>query len=94
MTGYRHDEVQTALRQALPWVLVNMNDDGEFVFRRGESFVYGHERMSSRHDKSVMFAIWFRTLSLAYLSRVVDDSDLRKVNWKFVDCPGLQFWNL
>ena len=92
LTDYRRDEVQAALRRALPWVLVNMNDDGGFVFRRGEPFVYGHERMSSGTDESAMFPTWFRTLSLAYLGRGLPESAVGNFDWQFVDCPGLQFW--
>lgn len=81
------------LRRALPWVLVNMNDDGGFVFRRGEKFVYGHERMSSERDKSAMFPTWFRTLSLAYLAQALPDSVVGGFDWQFLCCPGLQFFS-
>lgn len=93
-TDYKNLEIKKSFEKALKWVLVNQNEDGGFVFKRYESFVYGHENMSSLKNESAMFPTWFRTLSLAYLSKVVDDSDLRKINWKFIDCPGLQFWNL
>ena len=94
MTNYKNHEIEKSLEKALKWVLVNQNEEGGFVFKRYESFVYGHENMSSVKNKSAMFPTWFRTLSLAYLSKVVDDSELRKINWKFIDCPGLQFWHL
>jgi len=92
MTDYRRDEVQAALKRALPWVLINMNDDGGFVFQRGEPFIYGHDRMSSKAEESAMFPTWFRTLSLAYLSKALPDSFLGNFNWQFPRCPGLQFW--
>ncbi len=92
MTDYRRDEVRAALRRALPWVLVNMNDDGGYVFRRGEPLVYGHERMSSGIDESAMFPTWFRTLSLVYLGQALPESAVGDFDWQFVDCPGLQFW--
>ena len=93
VTDYRRDEVQASLRRALAWVLVNMNDDGGFVFRRGEPFVYGHERMSSGADESAMFPTWFRTLSLAYLSQALNLPGLPADAWQWVRCPGYQFWN-
>jgi hypothetical protein len=92
MTDYRRDEVQAGLRRALPWVLVNMNDDGGFVFRRGQKFLYGHERMSSGRDESAMFPTWFRTLSLAYLAQALPDKLVGHFAWQFPHCPGLQFF--
>lgn len=94
MTNYKNHEIEKSLEKALKWVLVNQNEDGGFVFSRYAPFMYGHGNMSSVKNESAMFPTWFRTLSLACLSKVVDDSDLRKINWKFVDCPGLQFWHL
>jgi len=92
ITDYRHDDIKKALLKAYKWVLVNMNEDGGFVFRRGEPLIYGHELMSSKADESAMFPTWFRTLSLAYISKVVDEPELKKIDWNFVDCPGYQFW--
>jgi len=92
MTDYRRDEVQAGLRRALPWVFVNMNDDGGFVFRRGQKFLYGHERMSSGCDESAMFPTWFRTLSLAYLAQTLPDTVVGSFDWQFPHCPGLQFF--
>lgn len=91
LTNYRHDEVKEALTKAYKWVLVNVNEDGGFVFRRGEPRRYGHKLMSSKADEGAMFSTWFRTLSLAYLSKVVDDLHLKEANWCFVHCPGYQF---
>ena len=93
MTDYRNDEVQAVLKRALPWILANMNDNGGFVFKRGEQMVYGHELMSSTTEESAMFPTWFRTLSLAYLSKALPDSSVGNFDWKFIQCPGLQFWN-
>lgn len=55
--------------------------------------MYGHENMSSLKDESAMFPTWFRTFSLAYLSKVIDNSDLKEISRNFINCPGLQFWN-
>ena len=92
MTDYRNDEVQAVLKRALPWILANINDDGGFVFRRGEQMVYGHELMSSKINESAMFPTWFRTLSMAYLAKALPDSCVGNFDWKFIQCPGLQFW--
>ena len=92
MTDYRNDEVRVVLNRAVPWILANMNDDGGFVFRRGEQMVYGHELMSSKINESAMFPTWFRTLSMAYLSKALPDSSVGNFDWKFIQCPGLQFW--
>lgn len=93
ITTYRKDAIEKALQKAIPWIFVNMNEDGGFVFRRFESFTYGHQLMSSKKDESAMFPTWFRTLSLAYLGKYFPDSFLGKFNWKFLNSPGLQFWN-
>ena len=69
-----------------------MNDDGGFVFQRGEPLVYGHERMSSKADESTMFPTGFRTLSLAYLAQALPHSVVGGFGWQFPRCPGLQFW--
>ena len=92
ITDYRHEDIKKALEKAYEWVLVNMNEDGGFVFSRSEPLIYGHELMSSKADESAMFPTWFRTLSLAYISKVVDDPELKKIDWNFVKCPGYQFW--
>lgn len=93
MTDHSHDKVQDALMWALPWILTNMNEDGGFVFRRLESFKYGHEKMYSKAEESAMFPTWFRTLSLAYIGKVLPDSMVGKFDWQILKCPGHQLWN-
>lgn len=92
MTEYRKQDVYESLQRAMTWILTNMNEDGGFVFRRMEPFIYGHSLMASKRDESAMFPTWFRTLSLAYLTKTLPDSFLGKFDWQFIDCPGLQFW--
>lgn len=92
ITDYRKEEIYLALQKVVLWILINMNEDGGFVFRRMEPFVYGHQLMSSAKDESAMFPTWFRTLSLAYISKVLPDSVVGKFYWQFLKCPGLQFW--
>ena len=93
MANYRKKDIEVALEKAIPWVLVNMNEDGGFVFRRTKSFEYGHQRMFSKVDESAMFPTWFRTLSLAYVGKTLPDSIVSEFNWQFIKCPGLQFWS-
>jgi len=92
ITEYRRSEVYSALRKAIPWILANMNADGGFVFKRMISFMYGHQKMFSGKDESAMFPTWFRTLSLAYIGKCMPESLPGKFDWKFIKCPGLQFW--
>jgi len=91
-TDHRSAEVKKALERALPWVLTNMNEDGGFVFRRLQGFEYGHKKMYSKSEESAMFPTWFRTLSLAYLSKIVSNSPNIRLDWQFIHCPGHQFW--
>jgi hypothetical protein len=68
-----------------------MNSDGGFVFRRDEPFMYGHEKMFSGINESDIFSTWFRSLSLAYVSKVLRKSAIGRFNWQFLECPGYQF---
>jgi hypothetical protein len=92
ITDYRREDIRKALEKALIWMLTNRNGEGGWVFRRGEGFRYGHNLMWTRADESSMFATWFSTLSLAYLSSVLPEGAIAEFPWKFIRCPGLQFW--
>lgn len=93
MTDYRKKDIEKALQKAIPWILANQNEDGGFVFKRFESFRYGHELMTTKTDESGMFPTWFRTLSLAYISKVIPKHSLfAKIDFQFSSCPGYQFW--
>lgn len=94
MTDYRRDDIYRALEKALYWVLVNINPDGGWVFRRGDKFCYGHKLVTANTNESAIFPPSFRTLCLAYLGKVLPGSPVGNFNWKFVISPGLQFWNL
>ncbi len=87
---------QPAVRQAalhsLPWVLAHQNEDGGWVFRRHEKFAYGHPLMTSAPDQSAMFPTWFRLLSLAYLACILPDHPVARLEWRFLESPGHQFW--
>ncbi len=92
ITQYRRSDITDVLQKAVPWILANMNEDGGFVFKRGEAFKYGHQKMYSGADESNMFATWFRTLSLAYIGKCLPDSWPGRFDWHFERIPGLQFW--
>jgi len=89
LTDYRNDDIKKSLCHALHWVLSNFNDDGGAVFRRNESFYYGHEQMQSKPNESSLFPTWLRLLSIAYIGKVLDVGyDLNIVN-----CAGYTFWH-
>ena len=92
MTDYRRADVLAALQEALPWILVNMNADGGWVFRRYEAFQYGHQTMKATREESAMFPSWFRSLTLAYLAKVLEGSVMPNGHWRFLEGPGHQFW--
>ena len=92
-TDYRKEDIHKALEKALNWVLANFNPDGGWVFRRGEGFRYEHDLMWAHNHQSSMFPTWFRSLSLAYISKVLVDHPVAKYEWKLIKCPGHQFWN-
>lgn len=84
LTDYRKEEINIALNKAFRWVLTNQNNDDGFVFKRNEPFVYGHTLTSSKKNESALFPTWFRTLSIAYLTNYLLDT-----NFKLIKCPGL-----
>lgn len=83
----RKVEIDAALRKALRWVLCNQVDDGGFVFRLYEPFVYGHPETSSKTNQGAMLPTWFRTLSLAYVMNYLDLSN----EFIITRCPGYEF---
>jgi len=94
MINYRKRDIEVSLRKTIPWILYNQNKDSGFVFRREEKLVYGHQLMMSKKNKSNMFATWFRTLSLAYISKVLPkESIFNDIKFNLNNkCPGYQFW--
>ena len=79
-------EISSSLDKALNWVVTNQVEDGGFVFRRFESYRYGHDVLKSEVEAGSMFATWFRLLSIAMITEA---KGLKRYN--FVDCPGYQF---
>ena len=86
-TNYRREDIKIALLKFLPWLFVNQNDDGGYVFRRHEPLTYGHIRLSSKSDESNLFATWFRTLCLAYVINFLQADDI----FHFTNAPGYEF---
>ncbi len=91
-TSYRRADVAAALRKAADWVLTNRTPDGGFVFLRDRAFAYGHRQLRSRAGQGAMFPTWFRLLSLAFVGVTLPDHPLARIPWRFVRCPGMQFW--
>jgi hypothetical protein len=85
-TGMK-DSVDSSLKKGFRWVLLNQMEDGGFIFRLNERFVYGHEQMSSGKNKGAIFPTWFRVLSIAYLCRYFSIPN----NFIITPCPGYEF---
>jgi hypothetical protein len=84
--------VLSSLGNAVPWALANANQDGGWVFKRHDPFAYGHPLMSTAADQSAMFPTWFRMLSLAFCAQALPQHPLARLPWRFLECPGHQFW--
>lgn len=84
---HRKTEIDESLRFALPWLLANQNDDGGFVFSPGAPLRYGHSCLCSEADESNLFATWWRTLSLAFLTKSLGMDN----NFHLTECPGMAF---
>jgi hypothetical protein len=93
LTGYRRADIEAALAKAADWVLTNQMPDGGFVFIRNQPFEYGHPAMRGETGQGAMFPTWFRLLSLALIGKAVPAHPLGQVAWRFVQCPGMQFWS-
>lgn len=92
ITDYRRDDVQASLKKALPWILINLNGDGGFVFKRHEALTVVQPEMFSDINQSNLFYTWFRTLALAYcLSGLNVVPEQFKFKWNFNRAPGHQF---
>jgi len=92
LTDYRRADIETALTKAADWVLTNQMPDGGFVFMHNQPFEYGHPAMRGEAGQGAMFPTWFRLLSLALIGKALPEHALGRVPWRFVKCPGMQFW--
>lgn len=79
------NDIDDSLKRAFTWILYNQMEDGGCVFKLHESMTYGHIEMSSRKNESSMFPTWFRTLSIAYLTKYFHTS-----NFYIKKSPGLE----
>jgi hypothetical protein len=92
LTDYRRADIAAALAKAADWVLTNRMPDGGFVFLRELPFEYGHSELRGERNAGAMFPTWFRLLSLALIGKVLPGHALGEVPWRFLRCPGMQFW--
>jgi hypothetical protein len=76
--------LRDAIGRSLRWVLANQMEDGGFVFRLHEPFVYGHPEMSSRANEGALFPTWFRVLSIGSMVRFLGGN----LDLVLGDCPG------
>lgn len=90
LEAYRHLDIQQALERASEAVLRNRTQEGGFVFIQGRDFEYGHPQLLGKKDQGAMFPTWFRLLSVAYIDRALNGFS---APWRFLDCPGMQFWH-
>lgn len=91
-SDYRRTDIRAALERGLQAVLSNQSSDGGFWFLKNRGFNYGHDQLNSTATQGGMFPTWFRTLTLAYLGKALPESSVGKFDWKFCNCPGIQFW--
>lgn len=79
--------IEQSLQRGMRWNLLNQVDDGGFVFRLNEGFMYGHAELSSMANQGAIFPTWFRTLNMAYLCKGLGVPS----DFKIVRCPGYEF---
>jgi hypothetical protein len=94
LTDYRRSDIEAALVKAADWVLTNQMPDGGFVFIRNAPFGYGHSELRGERNSGALFPTWFRLLSLALIDKAVPNHSLGQVPWRFLRCPGMQFWGV
>lgn len=71
-TEHRHVDVTLAAERALVWILSCQNEDGGSASMPEHGFHYGnHPLTTSKPGESNLFATWFRTLNVAYLSEFI-----------------------
>ena len=80
-------KIRETLEKSFGWILTNQVNDGGFVFRLEEPFVYGSIETSSTKNEGAMLPTWFRTLSIAYLANYLNV----KNNFHINNCPGYEF---
>lgn len=69
-TGHQRAEADLAIQRAMVWLLANRHADGGYESLMENGCHYGnHAETSSKPCESNLFATWFRTLNLAYVSQ-------------------------
>lgn len=81
------NEVRESVKKSFNWVLTNQVEDGGFVFRLEEPFVFGSVETSSNKNEGAMLPTWFRTLSIAYMANFLNGNS----NFQITNCPGYEF---
>lgn len=92
LTDYRRADIRAALEKAADRALKNRMADGGFVFMRNLPFEYGHSELRGAAGQGALFPTWFRLLSLALIGKTLPDHPLGRIPWRFIACPGMQFW--
>lgn len=72
-TGHRADEVRLAAERAFIWLLACRHDDGGSASLPENGCPYGgHPLTTSAPGQSNLFATWFRTLTVAYVTQYLE----------------------
>ncbi len=72
-TGYRRSEADLAIKRAFVWLLAHRHADGGYESLMENGCHYGgHPQTESHPRQSNLFATWFRTLTLAYVTRFLN----------------------
>jgi hypothetical protein len=83
-TGHRLADARLALRLTLRHLLRQQAPEGGFVYRWGCSYMQsGLLRTYVPADRADLFSTWFRLHTLAVTSQVLDEPELREVDWRF-----------
>ena len=81
-TAHRREEAEIAVKRALVWVLAHRRADGGYESLIENGCHYGaHPQTSSKPRESNLFATWFRTLCLAYMTQFLkmpNNFDIRR----------------
>ena len=81
-TGYKHEQIKTALRKALPPILSKQNLDGGFYDTlRSSRSEFGWKLCSARAGISDLCSTLFQSFSIALIGDFLKDDKLMDVNW-------------
>ena len=80
-------KIFSALNKAFSWVLLNQVEEGGFVFRLNDRFLYGSIETRSKANEAAAFPTWFRTLSIGYMDHYFQGGG----DFSFIRAPGYEF---